>query len=51
MTAFIASLIFVVLAEVGDKTQPATIALAVEYNKHGHPRMDGHDHKEPGWNG
>jgi hypothetical protein len=32
MTAFIASLIFVVLAEMGDKTQLATIALAVEYN-------------------
>ena len=32
MEAFLASLAFVVLAEMGDKTQLATIALAVEYN-------------------
>lgn len=32
MQAFIASLIFVVLAEMGDKTQLATIALAIKYN-------------------
>ena len=32
MEAFLASLVFVVLAEMGDKTQLATVALAVEYN-------------------
>jgi len=31
MTAFIASFVFVVLAEIGDKTQLATISLAVKY--------------------
>ena len=31
MAAFIASFIFVLLAEMGDKTQLATISLAVEY--------------------
>ena len=32
MTAFLASLGFVVLAEMGDKTQFATIALSVGYD-------------------
>ena len=31
MTAFLASLAFVVLAEMGDKTQVATVALAAQY--------------------
>lgn len=31
MTAFLVSLFFVVLAEMGDKTQLATISLAIEY--------------------
>ena len=31
MTAFLASLAFVVLAEMGDKTQFATIALGAQY--------------------
>jgi putative Ca2+/H+ antiporter (TMEM165/GDT1 family) len=31
MSAFLASFFFVVLAEIGDKTQLATISLAIEY--------------------
>ena len=31
MTTSISSLLFVTLAEIGDKTQPATVSLAVEY--------------------
>ena len=32
MTAYLASLAFVVLAEMGDKTQLATVALAAQFN-------------------
>ena len=32
MTAYLASVMFVVLAEMGDKTQLATVALAAQFN-------------------